>query len=54
MRVMTVVPVPGTGVPLAERDHWQIVLAARHEQVHRWVPLDIIDVHRSPVRIRYS
>jgi hypothetical protein len=32
----------GSSARVLERD--QIVLAARHEQDHRWVPLDILDV----------
>ncbi len=32
----------GSSAGVPERD--QIVLAARHEQGHRWVPLDILDV----------
>jgi hypothetical protein len=32
----------GSSAGVPERD--QIVLAARHEQVYRWVPLDILDV----------
>ena len=32
----------GSGARVPERD--QIDLAARHEQGHRWVPLDILDV----------
>jgi hypothetical protein len=34
----------GRGSSAGVREHDQIVLAARHEQVHRWVPLDILDV----------
>jgi len=32
----------GSSAGVLERD--QIVLAARHEQVRRWLPLDILDV----------
>ena len=31
----------GRGSSAGVPEHDQIVLAARHEQVHRWVPLDI-------------
>ena len=32
----------GSSAGVPERD--QIVLAARHEQGHRWLPLDVLDV----------
>jgi len=37
----------GRGSSAGVPEHDQIVLAARHEQVHRWVPLDIESSHAS-------